>query len=323
MKAHELPRPALDLLARQDQVATTVQLRNAGVSKETVRWNAGRIWQVFLPRVVIVGRDTPTERQRLIGALLWAGPDAYVADANAASFHGITSASRKDGRIDMRAPYPHATRHKGFASVRRTELTDHDIRTIGPLRYASPAGSAVGAAVRAPRPADRESILIEAVQRGVSTIDELAEWAFRLRPRDTARIESALEAAGSGAWSLPEAELLELVTSSVVLPNAFPNPTLAAPDGRRLIKPDLWFDDVAMAVMVHSHQHHSQGDDWVMTVECDGELTSVGVVVVGVTPTSLRRRPQVLLDRIEQTYRVAQARPRPNVVVVEPKRVAS
>ena len=323
MKTHQLPRAALDLLAHQDQVATTVQLRNAGVSKEAVRWNAGRTWQVLLPRVVIIGRDTPTERQRLIGALLWAGPDAYVADANAATFHGITSAARKDGRIDMRTPYPHATRHKGFASVRRTQLTDHDLRTIGPLRYASPAGSAVGAAVRATRSADREAILVEAVQRRVCTVDELAEWAFRLRPRDTVRIEAALEAAGSGVWSLPEAELLELVSRSVVLPDAVPNPSLAGPDGRRLITPDLWFDDVAMAVMVHSYRHHAQGEDWVMTVERDGELTSAGVVVVGVTPTSLRRRPEVLLDRIEQTYRVARARPRPNVVVVEPAKLAS
>ena len=323
MKTHQLPRAALDLLAHQDQVATTVQLRNAGVSKETVRWNAGRAWHVLLPRVVVLGRDTPTERQRLIGALLWAGPNAYVADANAASFHGITSAARKDSHIDMRTPYPHATRHKGFASVQRTELTDHDIRTVGPLRYASPAGSAIGAAVRAPRPADREAILIEAVQRRVCTIDELAEWAFRLRPRDTARIEAALEAAGSGVWSLPEADLLELVSRSVVLPNAVPNPALAGPDGRRLITPDLWFDDVAMAVMVHSHRQHSQGEDWDKTVERDGELTSAGVVVVGVTPTSLRRRPGVLLDRIEQTYRVAQARPRPNVVAVAPTGLAS
>ena len=111
----------------------------------------------------------------------------------------------------MLTPHPCATRSKGFATVRRTELLDHDIRTIGPIRVAAPAHAAVGAALAKRRPEDREAVLIEAVQRHVAELDDLAEWAYRLRPRDTFRIEPALRAAASGAWSVPESALLDPV----------------------------------------------------------------------------------------------------------------
>ena len=315
MTPPKLPAAALDLLARQDQVATTTQLRKAGVTTETVRWHTGRTWRVILPRVVILTRDGPTDRQRTIGALLWAGPRAYLSGSSAAEHHGIRSAARRDGLVEMLTPHPHATRRKGYASVRRTEIEDHDIRTIGPIRVASPAHSAIGAAASVRRDSDREAILIEAVQRGIASVDDLAEWAYRMRPADTARLEPALEAAASGVWSVPEGTLLQLVQTSAVLSEPYPNPPLLGPDRKRLVTPDLWFDDVAMAVMVHSFEFHAQSEQWVDTVERDSDLTAAQVVVLGVTPTSLRRNPEGVLDRIESCYQAAAARPRPDVVM--------
>lgn len=309
----ELTPQARDLLSRQDQVATTMQLRAAGLTKTAVHWNAGRHWRLLLPRVVIVSRDSPTDRQRLIAALLWAGPKAYLANATAAVHHGITSAVRHDGIVDLLTPHPCSTRRKGFAQVTRTELEDHDVRVIGPIRVASPAHAAIGAALNAGRPSDREAILIEAVQKRIATVDDLADWAYRLRPRDTFRLEPALQAAASGAWSSPEATLLGLVSTSPVLAEPWLNPSLRGPDGSALVTPDLWFDELAVAVMVHSHRHHSQGEDWDSTVDRDAELSSLGVVVVGVTPGRLRRDPEAVLLRIEAACRTAEQRPRPPV----------
>jgi hypothetical protein len=315
MTPPKLPEAALDLLARQDHVVTTTQLRAAGVTTETVRWHTGRTWRVILPRVVLLSRETPTDRQRTIGALLWAGPKAYLTAANAAEHHGIRSAARRDGMVEMLTPHPYATRSKGYASVRRTELEDHDIRTLGPIRVASPAHSAITAAAQARRDSLREAILIEAVQRDIASVDDLAEWAYRMRPADTARLEPALAAAAAGVWSVPEGMLLDLVRTSSVLSEPLTNPTLLGSARTRLVTPDLWFDDVALAVMVHSHEYHSQGDQWVETVERDGDLTAEKIVVLGVTPTSLRRRPEDVLARIEKCYRAAASRPRPDVVV--------
>ena len=126
----------------------------------------------------------------------------------------------------------------------------------------SPARAVVDAARVARGHDTRAAILIEAVQRGVTTIDDLHEWLLRLRPRDATPLRAPLAEAASGAWSVPESELLDLVATSTVLPDPWANPRLTGPAGERLTTPDAWFDDVAFAVMVHSRRHHSEGAQW-------------------------------------------------------------
>ena len=49
----------------------------------------------------------------------------------------------------------------------------------------------------------------------------------------------------------------------------------------------MWFDDVGMAVMVHSREFHAGALQWDATVVDDSELSSYRIVVVGVTPEQL------------------------------------
>ncbi len=306
--------PALrGVLSQQDGVVTRAQLLEGGVSKAAIRWHSGRTWRVLLPCVYLVGRDTPTERQRLIAALSWAGPRSVLAGPTAARAHGITAAD-PGGLVHVVVPAPFASRRRGFADVRRTVLDDVDVVHRGPLRLCSPARAAVDAARMARTEDTRAAILIEAVHRGLADIDDLAEWAFRLRTRDAADLHEALAQAGSGAWSVPEAVLLDLVRGSRVLSAAWANPRLATTAGRILVTPDAWFDDVALAVMVHSRRFHASGELWDATVEKDADLVAAGVIVVGVTPNRLHRDPAAVLARIETAYRLALTRPRPDVV---------
>lgn len=309
----ELPQQILDLLTTQDGVVTRRQLVSAEVSKAAIRWNAGRNWTVLLPRTYLLSRDQPTEHQRLVAAQLWAGRRSYLAGATAAALHGIKAADDAGELVHLLTPAPGATRRHGWAVVRRTVIADHHMVTDKGLRLSSPARAAVDAAFAARSARSREAILIEAVQRRLATVEELHEWICRLRERDAHRLLSALEAAGSGAWSVPEHELLTLIAESDVLPEPWANPTLHGPDGAQLLSPDVWFDEVGLAVMVHSHQYHSQGEQWTTTVERDGDLTRVGVVVVGVTPHGLRSDRAGTLRRLEDTYRTAERRPRPDV----------
>ncbi len=210
-------------------------------------------------------------------------------------------------------PAPQRSRTSGFAEVRRTLLHDPHTVTRGPLRLSSPARSAVDAA-RAVRSHDaRAAILIEAVQRGITTVDDLEEWVLRLRPRDAVPLRGPLAEAASGAWSVPEAQLLDLVATSAVLPDPWANPVLTTSDGTALTSPDVWFDDVGLAVMVHSRRHHSEAAQWDDTVDKDADLVAAGVVVAGVTPRPVRQQPDAVLARLERAYLVARARPRPDV----------
>jgi hypothetical protein len=303
----------LDLLARQDGVVTRAQLLEHEVSYPAVRWNAGRTWRVILPQVFGVFREQPSVRQRQIAALLWAGPSSVLSGATAARLHGVTSADPRD-RVHVLVPAPQVSRASGFAEVRRTLIHDGAVVARGPLRLSSPARAVVDAARVARGHDARAAILIEAVQRGVTTIDDVQEWVLRLRPRDAAPLRGPLADAASGAWSVPESELLELVATSTVLPAPWANPVLTGPGGERLTTPDVWFDDVAFAVMVHSRRHHSEGDQWDDTVEKDGDLVAARVVVAGVTPRRLRQQPEAVLRRLERTYLAARGRPRPPVL---------
>ena len=83
--------------------------------------------------------------------------------------------------------------------------------------------------------------------------------------------------------------------------------------GRPLTTPDLWIDDVGLAIMVHSHRYHSQGDDWDRTVEADDHLRALGIEVVGVTPRRITSAPGDVTSRILAAYARARARPRPDV----------
>jgi hypothetical protein len=59
------------LITRQDGVVTRAQLVAHGVSPAAVRWNSGGSWRVLLPHVVVLSRETPRPRQRLVAGLLW------------------------------------------------------------------------------------------------------------------------------------------------------------------------------------------------------------------------------------------------------------
>jgi hypothetical protein len=309
----DFSKELLALVARQDGVVTRAQLVAGGVAPAAVRWNSGRAWRVLLPHVVTLTREAARPRQRLVAGLLWAGERSVLSGATAAAEFGIRSAD-PGGRVHLVAPAPLSSRRSGFAEVRRTLLHDEHTVVRGPLRLSSPARAAVDAARAAHTERDRSAILIEAVQRGLVGVDDLAEWVHRLRTRDAAALRRPLERAASGAWSVPESELLELVSGSAVLPPAWPNPWLERADGTALTAPDVWFDDVAMAVMVHSRRHHAEADDWDATVESDAELVAAGVVVVGVTPHRIRIDPAPVLRRLERAYLTAAERPRPAVV---------
>ena len=308
----ELPDSLTALLRTQAGVVTRRQLVSHGVSKDTIRWNAGRTWRVVLPCTYVIGSTLPSEHQRRMAGLLYAGSSAALAGATAARLHGLGNAEER-GRIHVVVPGSRASRVRGFVSIRRSLLEDSAEVVRGGLRISSVARACVDAAVAERSARSRTALLVEAVQRNLTTVDELAEWCYRLRTRDVAAVLPALETAALGVWSVPEAEVLSLMESSALLPEALTNPRLVDATGRALVTPDLWLDDVALAVMVHSRQFHADGEQFVRTIERDGDLVAAGVVVVGVTPTSIRSDPTGVLRRIEATYAVAQRRPRPDV----------
>jgi hypothetical protein len=166
---------------------------------------------------------------------------------------------------------------------------------------------------------EARALLIDAVHRRIVRLDDVHHWIEARRPNGRLRLRRALVEAASGAWSLPEADLARLVATSLVLPPAWLNPELRDHEGRRLTTPDLWLDDVAMAIMVHSREFHAGVLDWETTVDRDGDLAASRVVVIGVTPGSLARDPDGVLRRIEAAYETARRSGLRAAVVATPR----
>ena len=177
------------------------------------------------------------------------------------------------------------SRREGFAVRRRTTRLDPHPWARGSLTVCSRARALIDAA-RELRDAEavRQLLVTATQQRQVRERDlrhELEAGAVR----GSATVRRALDDVATGAWSLPEAEVLRELATSTVLPRVFPNPVLIARDGTVLPSPDFWLDDVGLAGQVHSRQYHLRDEQWEVTVERDtllGEYAS---------PSSPSRRP--------------------------------
>lgn len=312
------------LLTHQYGLLSRSQVRAAGLSPEQLR-RAARRWCTVLPGVWLVtdrpGASVPSRVQREMAGLLYAGSGSMLFGLTAARRLGVQSADPGD-IVHVVVPATRRGRDLGWLSITRSAIPDAGV-SRGPLCISRPARAVLDAAVRSRSAQTAAAIGIEAMQRRLVTVDELVAAMAQRNRRDSALARHALSAASTGAWSRPEAALLHAVARSRVLPPAWPNPRLSQA-GRALLSPDIWFDDVALAVMVHSRRYHSgdpldrggrgRPDDWDTTVERDGELTAAGVVVVGVTPARIYRDIASVLARVEQTYLTASKRPRPAVV---------
>lgn len=297
----DLPPDLLVLARTQLGVVTRRQLLDSGVEVGAIRWRLGRTWRALLPGVVLLEPGLPSREQRLVAALLLAGPESWLAGATAATLHGLPEVA-DDPMVHVLVPAPRRPRDIAWVSIRRTHLLDERLMERGALRWSCGARALVDAAAEAPSASAARAMVIAAVQDRRVRLDDVQHWVEARRPNGRRVLRQAVSEAAAGAWSLPEADLLRLIRSSRVLPEPWPNPELVDGGGRRLTTPDVWFDDVAMAVMVHSRRFHADSLDWDTTVEHDSDLGACRVAVLGVTPNAIAQRPQQVLARIEAAH---------------------
>jgi hypothetical protein len=304
------------LLETQQGLASRAQLRSHGVTADQLRWRLGRSWRLVLPQVVDLRDGSLTPTRRLIASALEAGPSSVISAHHACLWHGLQNA-HGHAKVVALVSASQASRTTGFVRVVRTRRPVPAPVVRGVLRLAPPARAVVDAARDTRSAHEAAAIVIEAVQRGLVSTPALVHEVESGARRGSATVRRAVELAGAGAWSAPEAELLELCTSSRGLPHVWPNPQLRLRDGTPLVSPDGWVDDVGLALMVHSKAHHLRDAEWQTTVERDGELQEAGVVVLAFTPTSIARQPRAVLGRIERTYRrlVGAGHRRPDVIM--------
>jgi hypothetical protein len=309
----------------QAGLITAAQLAELGVSSRTIsRRVAGGMWTRVLPGVHLVHGGQPTRLQREWAALLYAGDRSLLTGLTALRRDGVralrlqeTAADEAERPEPVHVLIPHGRRRisSGFVVTERTHRLPDLGRMNQGVAMASVARAVADACRRLRSVSDTTALVSEVVHRGLATVDDLKVELDAGQRRGSAFYRDALAAVGAGARSSSEADLITMLdeagfTSIVV------NPTLLTPQGAYIAIPDVWLDDVGLALEVDSVEYHSQGDGFRDTVRRNARYAAAGVPVTTVLPTDIRDRPTTVLDAIRRAHAAAAARPRAQVRLV-------
>jgi hypothetical protein len=153
----------------------------------------------------------------LVAALLFAGPTAAIDGVDACRFHGVRAVAQDENIVHIAVPRGAAARSSGFVVVRQT-ARPLPISATNLVRYVDPATAADSAARRLTRPRAVLAVLSDALQRDLSTYDELLRAHVDGPPRNSRLTEQALEQLGTGVRSVAEADFRNIAARSRILP---------------------------------------------------------------------------------------------------------
>lgn len=308
----------------QAGLVTAAQLSELGIGSRTVsRRVAGGMWTRVLPGVHLVHGGHPTRLQRERAALLYAGEGSVLTGLTALRRYGVRALGLQETVADeaerpepVHVLIPHARRRiaAGFVVTERTHRMPTARRVQDGLALTD-VTRAVGDACRRMRTAaDATTIVTEVSQRGLVDLDDLEMELRSGQRRGSAHLREALRAVRSGARSSSESDVIQMLLDAGYT-SLLVNPTLVSPHGAYIAIPDVWLDDVALAVEVDSVQYHAADDGFRRTVRRNARYAAAGILVVTVLPTDVRDRPAWVLHSVGEAYAAAAARARPQVRV--------
>lgn len=271
-------------------------------------------WQQILRNVFLCHPGTPSRRQRLIAALLYAGAEAAIDADDACVFHGVRAVRPHDSTVHVAVPAESTARSHSFVVVRRTGAP-YDVTRTDLLRYVDPA-TAVIAAARL-RSSDRRvlAMLSDAVQRNVTTPDELLRAHLRGSPRNARLTDLALRHIRAGTQSAPEAGFRQLATASLVVPPLLYNALLRLPDGQT-VSPDALALDAGLVHETNGRESHARADLFDDMQARHDAMTAAGLVVLHNTPARIDRHGRQVLAEFERCYERLAGRGLPPGVVL-------
>lgn len=249
--ARRLGIPAL--IRRQDGIIHRVQALEAGMTRAEVdsRIRRGR-WHRILPCVLSTTPE-PAARARLWATALWAGPGSILAGRAALAAAGIIEQVPLVIAVYVGPARSHPD-PPGIRSV-RAHLPRSAWRWHGGLCMTSPARTALDL-VRWNHP---DPFLPLILRRNAASVEELR---FVLKAMATVRgyeaAQAAVQRALDNPWSPPEQDLHEGLRAAGITGWRANSPVLT-PHGA--VRPDLFFDEIKLAVEVEGKKYHSEAVD--------------------------------------------------------------
>jgi hypothetical protein len=312
------------LARRQDNCLTLRQLCELGVPSSSIAQRTrpkGGPWQRPLPGIVLIHNGTPTPREKVAAALLYAGANAVVTGAVALRRHGLKDVPEcNPGDVHVLVP---ATRHRtshAFVIVERTIRPPEPV-VIDGFPCAPVARAVVDHSRRIHDLGAVRAMSTHALQRRFTTADKLRSEVLDGPRQGSARVRESLEHVLSGIRSALEAEYRDLIRGSG-LPEPEWNVDLFTPDGEFIASPDGWLADVGVANEVESRQHHMSPEDWEATQVRRARMASYGIIVVPVTFRRMREEPEKLIKDMRRAIAAGSKNPRLPLVAVRRSQAA-
>jgi len=304
-------RFAVDELIRyRDGVVRTAELRSLGMpaASITYRYRAGGPWQRLLPGIVLTQTGPPTETQRLHAALVYCGGGATLTGLSALRLHGSRQLPDHPA-LHVLVPHKRRRLSTGFVIVERTiRLPEH--RNVRGFACAPIARAAIDAARRLTNTAQGRALLAEVVQRRMCSLRELVVELSDAQIRGTALPRKVLREVNGGIRSVAEGDAKRLLTAHHI-PPALWNCDIYDEQGQWLGCPDAVWLEHGVVLEIDSLEWHLSPADYRRTQARHRRMTAAGLLVVHVTPSTVRDQGPEFLDELRRTLATASSRPAP------------
>jgi very-short-patch-repair endonuclease len=297
----------LTLLGKQHNVISRAQAIRYGMTDKALECRiagSGR-WQRLLPGAYLTVTGTPTEAQRDMAALLYAGHPSMLTGVAALRQLGIRVPDT--GQVTVLVPARRSRASKAYVTIWPTTRLPPDWLERAFIRFARPDRAVADAARELTDPLAIRAVAADAVQQRWASPARLAE-ELRLGPRRGREpLLSVLAEVADGVRSVAEGDLRILLRRSKIPASMF-NARLYL--SRMLIAVvDAWWPDAGVAVEIDSRCWHLSPEDWEETMRRHARLSAAGAVVLHFSPDQLRREPGWVTTQIRSTLDAGNRRP--------------
>jgi hypothetical protein len=190
-------RRLLALIEAQRQVISRAQALRGGMSPHAVahRLRPGGPWRNLLPGVYQTVTGTPTQAQREIAALLYAGPRSVITGSAALRHHHL-QAPHSD-HLDVLVPVQAQRQSISYVRLHRTRRLPEIADVLPHRRDALPHRAAADAARLMTSLRETRAVIAAAVQNGGCTVGQLTEELNAGPVRDSALLRTVLSEVGA------------------------------------------------------------------------------------------------------------------------------
>jgi hypothetical protein len=305
------------VLQAQYQVIARRQALRCGVPPNTLdRYTArGGRWQRLLPGVYLAVTGTPTQNQREMAALLYAGPQSLITGPAAVRRHHLRSPG--PDAVDVLIPWSRKRQSVAFVRVHRTKRMPERLFVSSRIRFAKPARAVADATRLMTRFDDVRAVVCEAVQRRACTVSELIEELKAGPMPGSALLREALAEVSDGVRSVAEGDCRILILRSD-LPKPMFNARLFDADGVFIAMVDAWWGDAGVAGEVDSRAYHLSAEDQDRTSERHDRLTAHGILPLHFSPKRIKTDPAGVIADLRGAIEEGLRRPRLPITALPP-----